>query len=106
MKCVENTILRRVYSTICLRISQADVGQDRRETSFFRFFPEFWKVKKTYSNDLGPKATVQAMFGWDLREFHTFGLPLSPVLQAVSSNYSNLLLVELCPLYLVFLSLT
>ena len=36
---------------------------------------------------LGPWATVQAKFGWDLREFETFVLPLSPVL--VLDNVRN-----------------
>ena len=46
-----------------------------------RFFPEFWKVSQKKSTKLGPHSTVQAKFGWDLREFQTFGLLLSAVLQ-------------------------
>ena len=45
------------------------------------FLPEFWKVSKTKSTKLGPQATIQAKFGWDLWEFQTFGLSLSPVLR-------------------------
>ena len=45
-----------------------------------RFFPEFWRVKKDNSTKLGPQATVQAKFGWGLRDSQTLGLPLSPAL--------------------------
>ena len=54
-----------------------------------RFFPECWKVSKTNSTKLDPEATVQAKSGWDLREFQTFGLPLSPVLMTPMSNTRN-----------------
>ena len=35
---------------------------------------------------LGPYAIVQAKFGWDLREYLTFGLPLAPALAEKKSN--------------------
>ena len=45
-KCVENTKLRCVNYKICSRISQADVGQDRREKLFFSGILERLKKKK------------------------------------------------------------
>ena len=51
-----------------------------------RFFPEFWKISTNISTNLGPSATVQAKFGWDLRKYYTFGHPLSPVLDLYCSD--------------------
>ena len=44
------------------------------------FFPQLWKVSEKKTTKLGPYATVQAKFGWDLRELQNFGVPLSSVL--------------------------
>ena len=46
---MENAKFRRIQSRVCLRNSQADVGQDRREKSFFSGILEsfifFYKIR-------------------------------------------------------------
>ena len=70
----ENEITTRLKSTIFFRISQADVGHDRREKSILSGILESSKQNPPNWAQRRP-----SRFGWDIWAFQTFGLTMSPV---------------------------
>ena len=53
---MENTKLRHVKSKICVRNSQADVGQDRREKYFFPRILESFKKELYQIGSIGDRS--------------------------------------------------
>ena len=71
--CEEHEIAPRLIQDLLVTISQEDVGQDRREGSFFSGYVESFKKQLYKFGPIGDRLGR----GWqrDVRELQIFGLP-------------------------------
>ena len=78
-------LVRQDLSTVLVSLVQITCQNFRSEVEKMSTAQRHWLVLSVLAGPacttkLGPHATVQAKFGWDLREYLTFGLPLAPAL--------------------------